>query len=79
MFFAMSKMTVDMMRMGPVEPTMTVGIPLNNAKKHPTQEVARIVSTAPILFLVLLLYTAPKVRVGAMTVMNIRRDTATVF
>lgn len=68
-----------MIKIGPVEPTMTVGIPLNNPKKHPVQEVARMVSTAPMRFCVLVLYTAPKVRVGAMTLMYIRSETAMVF
>lgn len=38
-----------MIRDGPVLPIIAIGIPLNSAKKHPVQAVARIVSTAPML------------------------------
>ena len=58
---------------------LTIGIPLRSAKKIPLQAVARIVSTVPMFEPVLLPYTAPNVRVGAITVMNINSDTATVF
>ena len=57
---------------------LTVGIPEKRAKKQPIQDVAKIVSTAPIRFLVLVPYTAPNVRVGAMTVININSETAMV-
>jgi hypothetical protein len=58
---------------------LTTGIPLKNDKKMPTHAVERIVSTAPMWFSVFVPYTAPKVRVGATTVMKIRAETATVF
>lgn len=49
-----SYMTVVMISTGPVDPTMIVGIPLKRAKQQPIQEVARMVSTAPMLFSVFL-------------------------
>ena len=72
-------MTVVMIRQGPVDPTMTMGIPEKREKNTPIQEVAKMVSTAPIWLSVFSPYTAPKVNVGAMTVMNMSKLTATVF
>jgi hypothetical protein len=44
----MSYMTVVMIRIGPVEPVMLMGIPVVRDRKMPAQAVARMVSTAPI-------------------------------
>jgi hypothetical protein len=70
---------VVMIKIGPVEPMMAIGIPPKRAYVQPTQEVARIVSMAPISLLVTVPYTAPKVRVGATTEMNMSIETAMVF
>ena len=57
----------------------TIGIPVKREKNTPVQAVARMVSTAPIWKPVLVPYKAPNVKVGAITVMNMRRETETVF
>lgn len=57
----------------------TIGIPVKMEKNTPVHAVARMVSTAPMLNPVLAPYTAPNVKVGAITVMNSSKDTATVL
>jgi hypothetical protein len=57
----------------------TIGIPVKMEKNTPVQAVARMVSTAPMWKPVLVPYKAPNVKVGAITVMNMRRETETVF
>lgn len=68
-----------MIKTGPVDPRIMVGIPPKSDMKTPTQQVARIVSTAPMALFVFRLYRAPNVSVGAITVMNMRIETAIVF
>jgi hypothetical protein len=56
-----------------------MGMPPRRAYVIPTHAEPMIVSIAPMLFSVTFPYTAPKVRVGAITEMKRRKVTATVF